>query len=122
MRESQKPRGNDLSVRNNHNGIGRNTFQEFLRRVRLDGFGLVDMQIGCERRLFDRRAADALPSAARPSGCVMTASTEMPGSAESRRSEGTRNSRRATNTMRMAGTRALRITTRRSSAICGCGV
>jgi len=50
--KSQKPRGNDLSVGNNHNDIGGNTFQEFLRRVRLDGFRLVDMQIGCERPLL----------------------------------------------------------------------
>src|ERR1700676_4912704 len=62
----EKPRGDDLSVGNNNYGVGRDAFQKFLRRVRLDGLGLKNVQIGRERRLFYGRAAYILPPPARP--------------------------------------------------------
>src|ERR1700687_6418616 len=65
-RNCQKPSGNDLSVGNNDYGVGRDAFQKFLRRIRLDGLGLKNVQIGRERRLFYGRAAYILPPPARP--------------------------------------------------------
>src|ERR1700687_511482 len=65
-RNCQQPSGNDLSVGNNDYGVGRDAFQKFLRRIRLDGLGLKNVQIGRERRLFYGRAAYILPPPARP--------------------------------------------------------
>src|SRR5258708_26801297 len=63
-RNCQEPRWNNLSVSDDHHRIGCDAFQEFLCRIRLDGFGLVDLQIVRECRFFDRRAADLLPASA----------------------------------------------------------
>ena len=61
----QEPGGNNLTVRNDHYGVGGDAFQKFLRRIGFDRFRLVDVQTGFECRLFHRGAADVLAAPAR---------------------------------------------------------
>ncbi len=49
-------------------GVRGDAFQKVLRRFRFDGFGLVDVQAGFERRFLDRRTGDVPAAAARPVG------------------------------------------------------
>jgi len=110
--KSQKPRGNDLSVRNNHNDIGAQTRFRNSAPSPTDLFRLVDMQIVAASGRLDRRAAD---NAARGRAAFRLRDDAFDGNAGSaaRRRSGVREFGVPTKDDAHGGHRALRITTRR---------